>query len=142
MRFAKSVLFPSHQGVNQSELGAAGCILRSVGHDFLKSWSRYFKIFLRTLTISADQIDASLQITFWERHARLRVDFDEIFSPARSSAARSCTLRNRFRSGTELAGPLFHKANALETVCVDSFLRRDNGRCFTRDSEGPRRGSY
>src|SRR5512133_2929110 len=27
-------------------------------------------------------------------------------------------------------------------VCVDSFLRRDNGRCFTRDSERPRRGSY
>ena len=52
------------------------------------------------------------------------------------------SLQNRFRSGTELAGPLFHKANALEMVCVDSFLRRDNGRCFTRDSEGPRRGSY
>jgi hypothetical protein len=52
------------------------------------------------------------------------------------------SLQNRFRSGTELAGPLFHKANALEMVCVDSFLRRDNGRCFARDSEGPRRGSY
>src|SRR5882762_4512289 len=50
------------------------------------------------------------------------------------------SLRNRFRSGTELAGPLFHKANALEMACVDSFLRRDNGRCLTRDSEGPRRG--
>jgi hypothetical protein len=52
------------------------------------------------------------------------------------------SLQNRFRSGTELAGPLFHKANALEMVRVDSFLRRDNGRCFTRDSEGPHRGSY
>ena len=46
------------------------------------------------------------------------------------------SLQNRFRAGTELAGPFFHKANALEMVRVDSFLRRDNGRCFTRDSEG------
>jgi len=28
------------------------------------------------------------------------------------------SLQNRFRSGTELAGALFHKANALEMVCV------------------------
>src|SRR4029077_816465 len=41
-----------------------------------------------------------------------------------------------------ISRPFISQSERLEMVPVDSFLRRDNGRSFTRDSEGPRRGSY